>query len=199
MSNSDVTFDRLHWQARPFEDAPYYGLSFAYFPSDSARWGGSFDYTHYKMYAETDRQTRVQGQWNGVPVDESALVNSRIGALEISHGVNLVSLNAARRGSLPQTTGMLSRVTPLLGAGVVAYGPHAEASINGVSSGAGYRYAGAGFQVFASGEYRLSRHVGLLIQTKFDAGTLNIDLKPEAHLETRTQTAHLIGGFSLHF
>jgi hypothetical protein len=198
-SDSDVTFDSVQWQPKPFEDAPYYGLSFAYFPSDIARWGGSFDYTHYKMYADTARSTRVAGRWNGASVDEFVPINSRIDALEISHGVNLISLNAERRWSFVQSTGIFSRVTSVLGAGLVGYGPHAEGSINGVPSGADYRFAGGGAQIFGTGEYRLAKHVGLFVQTKFDAGTLKIDLQPEARLETHTRTLHTLGGLSLHF
>src|SRR5207245_8172832 len=59
--------------------------------------GGNLDFTHYKMYAETDRVTAVEGRWNGSRVREFALMKTRVQNFEISHGVNLTSLNADYR------------------------------------------------------------------------------------------------------
>lgn len=198
-SDSDATFEHVHWQAQPFQGAPYYGLSLTYFPSAPAQWGGGLDFTHYKMVADVGRVLPVRGRWNGAPVNESAPMSSRIPHLEISHGVNLISLNLARRWSLDGAGAFLSRLQPELGAGVVGYLPHAEGSINDVPTGADYRWAGGGYQIFAGGEYRLTTHVSLLLRTKFDSGALNIDLQPDARLETHTRTWHAIGGVSIHF
>lgn len=82
---------------------------------------------------------------------------------------------------------------------MVGYVPHVEGSIATISSVGDYQLAGWGFQVFAGTEYRLSQRFGLLIETKFDAGDLDIDLDPDARLETKTRTAHILGGVTLHF
>lgn len=192
-SNSDATFGDVHWDARPFEDAPYYGLRVAYFANSSPRFGGTFDYTHYKMYAQTQRVTAVRGLWNGGPVNEAASLATRVQTLEISHGVNLASLNAEYRW--PE----VGRWSAHIGGGVVGYWPHAEGTINALSVGADYHLAGGGAQVFAGGEYRLARHLGLLIQGKAEAGKLDIDLAPQTRLVTHTHTLHALTGISLHF
>lgn len=199
-SDSDAVFSRVHWQARPLQDAPYYGISLARFPAAPRKqWGGSIDFTHYKMYADVGRALSVRGRWNGAPVNESAPMLSRIERLEISHGVNLVSLNVSRRWNLEGAGDFLSRLQPEIGAGIVGYLPHAEGAINGIPTGADYRWAGGGYQVFAGSQYRLTRRFSLLLRTKFDSGTLNIDLQPDARSETRTRTWHAIGGVSIHF
>jgi hypothetical protein len=193
-SDSEATFGGVHWEARPFEDAPYYGLRVAYFPNDTARLGGTFDYTHYKMYAQTDRMTAVSGRWNGVPVNETALLAARVQALEISHGVNLTSLNAQYRW-----LGAARGWSTYIGAGVVGYWPHAEGTINDVSVGADYSYNGNGVQVFGGGEYRLNRRVGLLVEGKAEAGKLDVDLVPQTRIVTHTRTLHALAGVTLHF
>jgi hypothetical protein len=199
ITGSDATFENVSWRARPFEDAPYYGIAIAFFPAPQARLGGSFDFTHYKMYADTSKSLRVHGRWNGSPINQIAPVDTRIQNLEISHGVNLMAFNLLRRWSYPDRRGLFSRLEPQIGVGVGGYGPHAEGSINGISSGADYQWAGKGFQLFAGGEYRFTRHIGMTLNAKFDAGKLDIDLQPDARLQTHTRTLHAIGGLNGHF
>ena len=61
-SGSNAEFQGVRWQARPFEDAPYYGLRISYFPRRSARLGWNLDFTHYKMYVLME--TAVQKWWH---------------------------------------------------------------------------------------------------------------------------------------
>lgn len=190
-SDSDATFADVRWKARPFEDAPYYGVRVAWYPNAEGRLGATFDFTHYKMYADTDRLTAVAGRWNGAPLNESALLANRVQALEISHGVNLASLNAEYRWP--------GRWSPHIGAGIVGYWPHAEGTINATSVGADYHFAGGGGQIFGGIEYRLSRRVGVFVEGKGDAGKLDIDLAPATRLVTHTRTVHALAGVTLHF
>ena len=199
-SASDATFQNVHWEAHPFRTAPYYGIRISYFPPGIARLGGTLDYTHYKMYADTNRTVWVRGTWNGSPINQSALMSTRIQNFEISHGVNLTSANLQYRWpSAFEHGGGVSRWEAHAGAGVVGYLPHAEGSINGVPSNANYPFAGFGGQVFAGAEYRLYRRVGLLVETKFDAGHLDMGLNPSTRAETDVRTLHIIGGLALHF
>src|SRR5689334_15361146 len=96
-SDGDATFRDVGWEPRPFEDAPYYGVSLAWYPRVQDRWNTSFDFTHYQMYLKTQDTVLVQGRWNGESVDEHAPVDARISSLEISHGVNLTALNLGWR------------------------------------------------------------------------------------------------------
>jgi hypothetical protein len=199
-SASDADFQDVHWAAHPFREAPYYGIRVSYFPRDAPGLGGTFDFTHYKMYAETDRAVRIRGTWNGSPINQSALMNKRIQNFEISHGVNLTSLNVQYRwkGAF-SFGGGTSRWEPHVGAGLVGYLPHAEGSINGVPSSANYPFGGLGGQIFAGTEYRLCRHIGLFAETKFDAGRLDISLVPATRAETNVRTLHAVAGLALHF
>lgn len=77
---------------------------------------------------------------------------------------------------------------------MVAYLPHAEGTINGVSASGDYQLAGWGYQLFAGTQYRISRHFGVLMQAKFDDGTLGIDLAPDTRIETDVRTLHALIG-----
>jgi hypothetical protein len=198
-SRSNAEFHGVRWRARPFGAAPYYGVRISYFPARSARLGGNVDFTHYKMYAETDRLTAVQGTWNGAHVDELALMSRRVQSFELSHGVNLTSLNVDYRWLADSSSSFAQRWQPHIGAGVVCYLPHAEGSINGRPSGANYQFAGAGYQLFAGTEYRVFRRLSVFVESKFDNGKLDIHLAPTARVQTDVRTVHALAGVAWHF
>ena len=62
-TGSDAVVGGVGWEARPFEDAPFYGVAVAWRPAQRQR-GTRFDFTHYKMYARADSAVRVSGRWN---------------------------------------------------------------------------------------------------------------------------------------
>ncbi len=199
-TDSNVEFHGVRWEPRPFSSgAPYYGVRLSYFPGPVARLGGSIDFTHYKMYAETDRSIEVRGTWNGVPVNATVPMRSWVQGFEVSHGVNLTSLNVEYRWAADRVTGRPYRWQPHVGAGVAVYLPHAEGVVNGVPVAGNYQRAGQGYQVFAGAEYRWFTRFGLFFDTKFDNGSLDIDLAPGVRAQTRTRTFHGVAGLVWHF
>lgn len=187
---SDAAFHGVHWDPKPFEDAPYYGVRIAYQPSQFEHVAFSVEFTHYKMYANTEREVAVRGVWNGAAVDGAELMSTRVPRIEISHGVNLTGLNVEYRWPTA------SRWTPYVGAGAVAYFPHAEGEVNGVPVEADYQHAGLGYQLFAGTDLSLSRHFALIAQVKYDSGNLDIALSPDTRLETDTDTVHALVGIA---
>lgn len=118
----------VEWAGKPFKAAPYYGLRFTHFYDRHPNWGAAVDFTHYKMYAKTDREVKVNGTWNGVPVDGVARMDQYVQRFEISHGVNVLSLNAIYRWlDLGGIAG--ARLQPYVGAGIAHYRPHSECPI----------------------------------------------------------------------
>jgi len=196
-SGSDVTFESVSWAPHPLtQGAPYYGLRFSYFPARAPHTGAAVDFTHYKMYAETAHIVRVRGTWNGVHVDDLSQLSARLQHLEVSHGVNLTSINAQFRWSPALAKGIWARH---IGAGLLVYSPHAEGAVGNTAVSGGYQYGGFGGQVFGGAEYGLSSRFGLLIEGKFDIGRLELDLEPRTRIETSVRTLHLIGGVGFHF
>jgi hypothetical protein len=196
-SSSDATFAGVSWAPHPLtQGAPYYGLRLSYFPSTQPRLGATLDYTHYKIYAETADVVAVHGTWNGAPLNTVAALASRVQHLEISHGVNLTSVNAQYRWGPDFGQGVWQLHA---GAGLLVYLPHTEGTVDGTGVSGDYQYAGAGGQIFGGVEYGLWRHFGAIMEGKFDAGHLELDLDPNTRITTQVRTLHLIGGIAFHF
>jgi hypothetical protein len=196
-TGSDAVFRDVSWAPHPFTlGAPYYGLSISYFPRSGSRLGGFLDRTHYKMYAETSERVQARGTWEGAPLSQYALLSERVQNLQIAHGINLTSLGAEYRWNPTFDEGPWEAY---VGAGPLVYLPHSEGAINSVPENGGYQYGGAGAQIFGGTELSLSRHVALMVESKFDAGSVELDLDPAARISTQVRTLHLIGGLSFHF
>jgi hypothetical protein len=197
-SATDATFEHVSWAPHPFtQGAPYYGIRLTYFPESNSHIGAAIDFTHYKLYAETAETVHMRGTWNGAALNQSTYLASRIQQLEISHGVNLTSINVQYRWR-PSPFGRNVLETHA-GAGFLVYLPHAEGTVNGESVSGDYQYAGSGGQIFGGTEYGLSRHLGIATEAKFDIGSLDINLDPNTRIETHVRTLHLIGGITFHF
>lgn len=203
-THSDASFDMVSWAPHPLgHGAPYYGVRITYFPAASSHVGVAFDFTHYKMYAETEEPASLRGEWNGKTVNEYTTLANAIESLEIAHGVNLTSLDAEYRWNPGFEDGPWQTH---IGAGPVVYVPHSDGIIDGVGVDEGYQYGGLGGQVFGGAEYSLPGRwqpkyfrVTLLLEGKLDGGNIDLHLDPDTRIETRDITVHMIAGVSLHF
>jgi hypothetical protein len=198
-SNSAAVFRGVHWASGTFHQAPYYAVRLSYFPHRGARLGTTLDFTHYKMYAETERVLPVQGVWLGVPINTSAPMNARVQSWEFAHGVNMAAVNVQYRWASADAQDAAWHWEPHLGIGLASYWPHAEGLVNETYTSLDYQFAGLGGQVFAGAEYRMGRVLGLAVETKFNAGELDVALDPQTRVWTEVRTAHALGGLVLHF
>jgi hypothetical protein len=197
-AETDAEFHGLSWRAQAFEDSPYYGIRLTYFPTSSSRVGGSLDFTHYKIVADTGRVLAVDGVWNGVVVSASEPMNLRVQQFEVSHGVNLLALNLMYRWPLGRAAALAqARWQLYAGAGPVVYVPHAEATINGSFTSADYRLAGIGYQVLAGVQCRVSRRVRLFAEAKQDYGDLDLHFQGDTRAKTRVRTIHGLAGIAV--
>lgn len=196
-SASAATFRSVSWAPHPFsQGGAYIGVRISYFPQTASRLGGFVEYTHYKMYAETAETVEVRGRWNGAPVGEFAPMNERVQHLEISHGVNMTSIGAEYRWN---PAFQLGRWQTHVGAGALIYLPHAETTINSIPEHSNYQYAGSGGQIFGGTALRVHRHIALMMEGKFDMGSLDVNLDPGTRISTQVRTLHIIGGVSFQF
>lgn len=189
---TDATFGQVRWAPRPFSPAPYYGLRVSWFPTSAARFGASFDFTHYKAYARTGRAVPVRGAWRGEPVSAEEPMDVRVQQFEVSHGVNLAALSLVYR----QAWG---RWRPYGGAGVGLYFPHAEATLGPDFTSADYQAGGVGFQLLAGVEYAVARHWSAFLELKFDAGELDLDFEDGMRASTDLRTLHAVAGIAFSF
>jgi lipid A oxidase len=195
-SGTELSVRDVHWDADPFKAAPYYGLRFTHFFDQRPNWGVALDFTHYKMVAQTERVVSVNGNWRGVPANSAARMDQYVQHFEISHGVNMLSLNAIYRWFKPSF--MNGRLQPYAGAGLAYYRPHSENTVDNIPHETGYDASGVGFQILGGVQYRLSRQWGAFAEVKFNRGTAKVDIA-DGRAETPLRTFHALGGVQLSF
>jgi opacity protein-like surface antigen len=195
-AGTDLTLHDVHWDAHPFKPAPYYGLRVTHFYDRGPNWGAAIDYTHYKIYANTDRVVGADGTVRGLRVSAALPMNQFVQRFEISHGVNVLSINGIYRWlDLGIAAG---RLQPYVGAGLAYYRPHTENTVGGVPFESGYEASGFGYQVFAGAQYRITERVGLFAETKFNSGTAKVDIAG-GRAQAPLRTFHVTGGINYRF
>jgi lipid A oxidase len=186
----------VHWDADPFKAAPYYGLRYTRFLEQHPAWGIALDYTHYKMYAKTGRIIAADGTWQGERIYGSAPMDRYVQHFELSHGVNMLSLNGIYRW---QGLGLLQgRLQPYVGAGLVHYWPHSENTVNNLSHETGYQASGFGYQLLGGVQYQIGERWGLFAEIKFNSGTAKVDIAG-GDAQTSLRTFHALGGLQYRF
>lgn len=193
---TDLTLHNVEWGAAPLKAAPYYGLRLTHFYDSHPNWGVALDFTHYKMYAKTARVIPVDGLWKGAPVQTTAAMDSYVQHFEISHGVNVLSVNGIYRWLAPGLAG--GRLQPYAGAGLAYYRPHSENTVDGIAHETGYAASGFGYQVLGGLHYRLTERIGAFVEAKFNSGTATVDIA-DGQAETSLRTFHAIVGLSASF
>lgn len=193
---TDLSLRDVEWSADPFKAAPYYGLRLAHFYESTPNWGVALDYTHYKMYARTDRIVQASGMWKGAAVNAGAAMDRYVQHFEISHGVNVLSINAIHRWLSPALAG--GRLQPYAGAGLAYYRPHSENTVDNSSHETGYEASGFGYQLLGGLHYQATPRIGAFIETKFNSGTARVGIA-DGQASTRLRTFHAIVGVSYGF
>ncbi|HEV2611351.1 MAG TPA: outer membrane beta-barrel protein [Noviherbaspirillum sp.] len=191
-----ITLRDVEWGADPFKPAPYYGLRLTHFFDASPSWGVALDFTHYKMYAKTGRAVRVDGILQGAPVNVVAPMDRYVQRFEISHGVNVLSVNGLYRWL---DTGLAGgRLTPYIGGGLAYYRPHSENTVAGAYHETGYRSSGFGFQVLGGVGYQFTERVSAFLETKYNSGTAKVGVF-QGEAETPLRSFHATAGISYRF
>jgi opacity protein-like surface antigen len=194
--NTRLALHDVNWDADPFKPAPYYGLRFTHFLEQHPAWGFAIDYTHYKMLADTNRTVQVSGAWKGTPVAGPARMDQYVQRFELSHGVNMLSLNGIYRW---QDLSLLAgRLQPYVGLGLVHYRPHSENTVDNVAHETGYDASGYGYQLLGGAQYRLGSRWGLFGEVKFNSGHARVDIAG-GEADTRLRTLHALGGLQYRF
>ena len=121
----DLTFEKVDFEARPFESPQYYGWRLGRFLNDTRRLGVELEFMHLKVIANPDRLGPAVQQYR------------------MTHGLNFIVANLTSRVPFGRSASgdapfaVISR----LGAGITV--PHAETTILNVTREQ-YEYAGLG-------------------------------------------------------
>jgi lipid A oxidase len=191
---TDMTFRNIAWEGRPFRRPPYYGYRAIYWPSD--RYGVMLDFTHIKAIANKDRPVQQSGFKDGDHVPPQAPVSATLKRLEFTHGYNLLTLNALRRGAL-RGPNLIAYAG--LGLGVAI--PHVEVERADKSRSDRtfeYQITGPALQLLGGIERRFGRRLSLFVEYKLSCAMLRGDLVGGGKVTTNLCTHQLLGGPAVH-
>ena len=162
------------WEGRSFEAPVYYGWRVTRWQTDTFGWGAEF--THAKVYS--DQETRDEGGFD---------------VLELTDGINILTLNAYRRW--PDQWGAL---TPYVGGGLGISIPHVEVeSAGGITNG--YQITGAATRLTAGMSYAISDTWGVFGEVQNTVSFNDMELDNGGALESRIITNALNIGVSYSF
>ena len=184
-AGNELTVHKVPWQAFPFRFSPYYGVRLTYQPPGPARDAVVLDYTHFKVYADTDDLVRQTGTWHGTPLDETASMKNRVQSFEITHGANMIGLIFTERLAAGDEGGYL-------GLGPSLMFPHSESRVDGKPGGNVLEFGGAGFQILGGAQ----QCVGVKrvrAELKYSNGPVTMTIA-DGRATTRLETVHELAG-----
>lgn len=164
--DTDLTFAEVFYRGHSFRPPIYYGYRLSFFPRTSAALGIEAEFIHLKVYARTERQTRAVGALRNHSVDRVMPISNVVEHFSISHGLNLLLVNAVIRRTIGLSTGSVPRVQFLGRAGAGPTLAHPESTVDGVSH-EDPEVAAVALQAAGGLEVRLSDHFTALVEYKF--------------------------------
>ena len=194
LAATDISLSPVHYRSESLKPPLYYSYRVAYFPR--SRWFGiEGELIHLKVYADTTRLTRVNGLLAGQPSEGWVPMSSVIEEFSISHGINLVLINAvARRGiGVDQSGYPRWTLTGRLGAGTSR--PHPESTIGGRHFQR-YEWGAPSVQVAAGVEMRVIRILSLVGESKFTRTDQAVTVV-DGTARTPLTTHHFVAGAAL--
>ena len=118
------------WKGKSFANPPYYGIRATRW---NGKWGWGAEFTHSKVYA-----------------DDATLAASGFDHLEMTDGVNILTVNAMYRW-----TSDARKLTPYAGGGLGIAIPHFEAT-SASDTTAGYQVTGPALRLTLGASYKLN-------------------------------------------
>lgn len=179
VSVSDGTEFTAGWEGKSFETPPYVGVRGIWWPQlqDYPNLGFSIDYTHAKVYADSDTFVQTPG-WTH---------------FEFTDGLNLLTLNALYRFPIAD-----SNFTPYVGAGAGVNIPHVEVTRpTGLTSE--YQLGGATVQAQAGVDYKFSERWSVFAEYKGNYSWVKADIDSGDTLKTNIFTNAVNFGVAFHF
>lgn len=169
-----------------FETPPWYSVRGGLWLRRPSWLGVAAEFVHPKLYLRRGETLRLSGTWQGIPIDTSTPVCTRIQQFSLSHGANRLFLDLLFRRTLlgPETVrssgrpgaGPRDRIRGFAGLGFGANIPHTEIRIDGMKLAEKYEFAGPAWQVFAGADVGLRRWASALLEYKYTGGEFEVEV-----------------------
>jgi hypothetical protein len=173
----DLAFQKVDFEARPFESPQYYGWRLGRFLNDTRRLGVELEFIHLKVIANPDRLGPTVQQYR------------------MTHGLNFILANLTNRVPFGRSAhgdapfALISR----LGAGVTV--PHAETTILNVTKEQ-YEYAGIGAHAAVGLTAKLKGRLSLVGEYKVTYAKPKITTAHNGTGQMTALTHHVAVGFA---
>jgi hypothetical protein len=184
-----LVFRQVPFSGRSFDSPIYYGYRAGLFLTN--RLGLEAEFVHLKIYADLDKPVQVEGTLDGLNISEQAPMGRYTGQFEVSHGLNLVFINAVVRRPLIERLLFVGR------AGIGMTIPRPEVIVFGVSGGS-YQAGQIATQAAAGIQARLWRGLHLTSEYKYTFTPASFEI-PNGRASLRVHSHHVATGFAVHF
>ena len=191
---TDLLLQPISYQTKPFQSPLYYGYRVGYF--FSRNFGLESEFTHLKVYAETDGIAYIAGTLHGVSMNETASINTVVQRFNITHGVNLLTANLVARKAFRQA-GSSARflLSGRVGGGATI--PHPENEVLGISNNEHYEVGAPAWQVGAGLEVRLWHRLYADSELKYTRTHEKVDIA-QGTAESPLKSTHAVVGLVWH-
>ena len=160
-----VTLADVAYRGNSFQSPVYYGYRLTFFPGAQGVSGIEAELIHLKVYARTDREVRISGAYRGERINVTAPASRVLQRFAISHGLNLILVNATMRKAVEGHSGERRlEISARIGAGPTL--PHPESVVDG-SGHDGYQLGRLAVQAAGGLDVRVWRGLSIIAEYKF--------------------------------
>jgi hypothetical protein len=191
LGNDRVVFESVPFRGRSFQSPVYYGFRAGTYLT--RRFGVEAEFVHLKIYADLDRLVNVSGTLRGEVLGGRVPLRQFAQQFEITHGLNLVLVNAIVRQPLLRSFDPARAPLTLVfrgGAGPTI--PRPEVILLGVSGG-DYQVGRIAVQGAAGIEARVAWRIGVMAEYKYTYTPARIDV-PGGQAALAVHSQHVVGG-----
>ena len=191
-ANTDLTFHNVSWDDKSLENPVYWGVRLTYWFPQAERWGMAVDLTHAKIHADLGASVNVTGTRAGSTVNDQEVLGNSFSDLAMSHGFNLLTINALYRWQ-PQP-----RLQPFAGFGAGLAYPHVEVNTSSSYTDE-FQLAGWVLNGMTGLNYDLGKSFALFAEYRLSYADMKADLSGGGTLKTQVWTNHFNLGVTCHF
>ena len=196
---NDVKIQDVAWDDHSLSSPsiPYIGVRLGYFLKRRPWFGLSIDVFHFKVFADSDREVHVVGQWQGQPIEDEIPMGQIVERYEIANGVNMILFNAIGRYVPRHEDGRRNRFTAYSGIGLGPTVLYTVSQIGEFGRG-GYELGNLGTQIFVGLDFKTTKKIDLFIEVKKSHTNANGSVL-HGDSKTTLDSRHFVFGAGYHF
>jgi len=150
-----------------------------------------------KIYADLNQPVQIEGTLGGVDIREQTPMSRYADQFEVSHGLNMVLVNAVLRRALVGREPSRATIALVIRAGAGPTIPRPEVVVFEAAGGA-YEAGPVAVQAAAGVEVRLWRGLRALTEYKYTFTPTSFTI-PNGRASLDVHSHHFVTGFAVHF